>query len=114
MSSILSSISIFKQINDNINLHEENENKFDENNKYGYNLEDLKEKYNYLEGDLFIVQLKRKNSNESLGLSLSGNINLTKASVFICDIYQDSISHKHGFLKLGDQIIEVRTEGGGN
>ena len=70
-------------------------------------MEDLKEKYSYLDGHLFIVQLKRANSNESLGLSLSGNVNLTKASVFICDIYKDSISFKHGFLKLGDQIIEV-------
>ena len=66
------------------------ENKFDENNKYGYNLEDLKEKYNYLDGHLFIVQLKRANSNESLGLSLSGNVNLTKASVFICKTWRSN------------------------
>jgi hypothetical protein len=69
----------------------------------------LKEKYNYLDGDLFVVQLKRLNQNESLGLSLSGNVNLTKASVFICDIYLESIAHKNGILQVGDQIIEVKS-----
>lgn len=80
---------------------------FDEPNKYGYNLEELKEKYNYLDGELFVVQLRRSNQNESLGLSLSGNVNLTKASVFICGIYADSIAQKNDVLKVGDQIIEV-------
>ena len=76
-------------------------------NKFGYKLEELKEKYNYLDGEIFIVHLKRNDQNESLGLSLSGNVNLTKASVFICDIYNNSIAQKNGFLRVGDQIIEV-------
>lgn len=56
---------------------------------------------------LFIFRLKRKHPNESLGLSLSGNVNLNKTSVFVCAIYKNSIAHKHGLIKVGDQILEI-------
>lgn len=96
----------------------------DEPNKYNYNIEALKEKYNYLletstanaseeiraaslKNRLFIFKLKRNHASESLGLSLSGNVNLNKTSVFVCGIYQNSIAHRHGLIKVGDQILEI-------
>jgi len=84
------------------------ENTIEEANKYGYTLDSLREKYNYLEGDLKLVKIVRESTCQSLGLNLSGNMNLDKASVFICAIYPNSLADKLiGGLKLGDQIIEI-------
>lgn len=88
-------------------------------NKYNYSFEFIKEKYNYLiesiensenngleKGELLIFHLEKTVSNESLGLSLSGNVNLNKTSVFVCDICENSIAQKSG-IKIGDQILEI-------
>lgn len=83
-----------------------------ETNKYNYSLEMIKEKYNYLlepniRNRFFIFKLRRVSPNESLGLSLSGNVNLNKTSVFVCGIYNSSIADKHGLIRTGDQILEI-------
>lgn len=80
----------------------------------------MKEKYNYLLPDansisdaanngsqLFIFRLRRSHPTECLGLSLSGNVNLNKTSVFVCAIYKNSIAQRHGLIKVGDQILEI-------
>lgn len=97
----------------------------DEPNPYNYSIESLREKYNYLLPDttesstsltslstaspsrLFIFRLRRNHPSESLGLSLSGNVNLNKTSVFVCAIYKNSIAHRHGLIHVGDQILEI-------
>jgi C-terminal processing protease CtpA/Prc len=56
---------------------------------------------------LYIFKLMRTNPSESLGLSLSGNVNLNKTSVFVCGIYANSIAHRHGLIRVGDQILEI-------
>jgi hypothetical protein len=56
---------------------------------------------------LYIFKLTRSFLGESLGLSLSGNVNLNKTSVFVCGIYANSIAHRHGLIKIGDQILEI-------
>jgi multiple PDZ domain protein len=56
---------------------------------------------------LYIFKLRRNEPTESLGLSLSGNVNLNKTSVFVCGIYDNSIAHKHGLIQVGDQILEI-------
>ena len=95
---------------------------FNQSNKYNYSLEAIKKKYNYFfeakeisdqivdeieKNEMFIFHLKKKFPNESLGLSLSGNIDLNKKSVFVCDIHPNSVAQKHGLIKIGDQILEV-------
>lgn len=57
--------------------------------------------------ELFLFKLLRSNSNESLGLGLSGSIDTAKTSVFVCAIYKDSIAEKHGLIKVGDEILEI-------
>ncbi|CAF0710871.1 unnamed protein product [Brachionus calyciflorus] len=102
------------------NMIDKSKQIIDESNKYNYTLETMLEKYNYLldskENDsndsnqrnkLFIYRLKRNFPNESLGLSLSGNVNLNKTSVFVCGIYPNSIAHTHGLIQIGDQILEI-------
>jgi hypothetical protein len=98
-------------------------------NKYNYSSLSIYEKYGYLveqqqgspehfsgltsglsssrTNELHIFKLERSKPNESLGLSLSGNVNLAKTSVFVCGIYDNSIAQRHGLIKVGDQILEI-------
>ena len=101
----------------------------DEPNKYNYTQKLMEEKYNFLINDdedeendknndnkineknsnnkILIFKLERKKSNMSLGLSLSGNMNVTKTSVFVCGIYENSIAAKQKGVQTGDQILEI-------
>lgn len=107
---------------DNSTDSKQNSSILNQQNEYNYSLAAIKEKYNYFfetkeisrkninhleKNELFIFHLKKKFPNESLGLSLSGNVNLNKNSVFVCGIYPNSIAHKHGLIKIGDQILEI-------
>ncbi len=82
-------------------------------NIFNYNLLELEEKYSGLledsadDKEILIVRLERSSKNESLGLSLSGNNDLNKTSVFVCDIYPGSPAFKSGQFKLGDQLLEI-------
>jgi len=82
-------------------------------NVYNYSIPKLEEKYSNLlnksvdNKEILIVRLERSSKNESLGLSLSGNNDLNKASVFVCDIYPGSPAFKIGQFKLGDQLLEI-------
>jgi C-terminal processing protease CtpA/Prc len=108
-----------------------------QSNKYDYSLDKMKEKYSYLlespslnlttdsnakdqvanetlndnlsstNRELCIFKLTRSTPGESLGLSLSGNVNLDKTSVFVCSIYTNSIAQNHGLVRVGDQILEI-------
>ena len=88
-----------------------------DDNPYGYSVPALQEKYSGLmqmsgHGDeqqpqIFVFKLTRAHANESLGLSLSGNTDLNKTSVFVCDILPDTLAHKHGMFKIGDQLLEI-------
>ena len=98
-------------------------------NKYNYSLDQMNEKYSYLletatSADslappkttaavsgggrrIYIFKLTRSFLGESLGLSLSGNVNLNKTSVFVCGIYANSIAHRHSLIRVSDQILEI-------
>ena len=88
-----------------------------DDNPYGYNIQALEDKYSGLmqmsshsdeqQPQIFVFKLTREHANESLGLSLSGNTDLNKTSVFVCDILPDTLAHKHGMFKVGDQLLEI-------
>ena len=89
-----------------------------DDNAYGYTAESVRDKYAHLlesspaaECRLCVFKLRRERVDESLGLSLSGNVNLHKTSVFVCGIYADSIAQRHGRLRVGDQILEINGQG---
>lgn len=99
--------------------HEENDDDIREN-IYNYTLEGMREKYssllentsgsvsvNFANCKIYVFKLRRERADESLGLSLSGNVNLNKTSVFVCGIYANSIAQKHGLIRVGDQILEI-------
>lgn len=101
------------------------DHQFYEDNYYNYNLKDLRKKYSHLiEGDsenshkdnnskaeakasILIFRLERTKPNQSLGLSLSGNNDLSKTSVFVCDISPVSPAYTYGSFRIGDQILEI-------
>ncbi len=93
------------------------DHQFYDDNYYNYNLNDLKIKYGHLingemrssphKANVLIFRLERQTPNQSLGLSLSGNNDHSKTSVFVCDITTNSPAAKYGSFKVGDQILEI-------
>lgn len=88
-------------------------------NIYDYDLCELYEKYSILTeeanelketNEILIVRVERSRRGENLGLSLSGNNDLTKTSVFICDIYPGSPADRCGQFRVGDQLLEVNNK----
>ena len=42
-----------------------------------------------------------------LGLSLAGNRDRTKMSVFVCGLHPKGSAYKDGRIQIGDEILEV-------
>lgn len=67
--------------------------------------EKIQKKYGDLNGNTFVVDLN-KGSN-GLGISLAGNKDRTKMSVFVCGMHPNGSASKDGRIKIGDEILEV-------
>ncbi|XP_022660827.1 multiple PDZ domain protein-like isoform X1 [Varroa destructor] len=65
-------------------------------------------KYSELGGDVLVVRLEATgNGGTTLGLSIAGNKNRNKMSVFICGIHPNGVAQHEGTLRIGDEILEV-------
>lgn len=58
-----------------------------------------------MKGKLLIVDLV-KGSNK-LGLSLAGNKDRNKMSVFVCGMHPRGLAYKDGRIRIGDELLEV-------
>ncbi|GBN02811.1 InaD-like protein, partial [Araneus ventricosus] len=58
-----------------------------------------------MKGELILINLV-KGSNK-LGLSLAGNKDRTKMSVFVCGMHPKGMAAKDGRIKIGDELLEV-------
>lgn len=67
--------------------------------------EKIHKKYGDLKGELIVIDIV-KGSNK-LGLSLAGNKDRTKMSVFVCGMHPSGVAAKDGRIKIGDEILEV-------
>ncbi|UXI18468.1 GABA transaminase GABA-TTC1 [Sarcoptes scabiei] len=67
--------------------------------------EKIKKKYGEIEGDTILVDLHK--GIAGLGISLAGNRDRTKMSVFICGMHPKGSAFLDGRLKIGDEILEV-------
>lgn len=67
--------------------------------------EKVKTKYGDLSGVLHMVELT-KGSN-GLGLSLAGNKDRSKMSVFVVGVHPDGAAAKDGRIRIGDELLEV-------
>jgi len=66
----------------------------------------LVSKYAELDGTVTIVDLEK--GQTGLGLSLAGNRDRKKMSVFVCGLHPQGSAFKDGRIKVGDEILEVR------
>ena len=67
--------------------------------------EKIKTKYSDINGSTLVVDLHK--GRPGLGISLAGNRDRTKMSVFICGMHPKGSAYKDGRLKIGDEILEV-------
>ncbi|RWS31496.1 multiple PDZ domain protein-like protein, partial [Leptotrombidium deliense] len=67
--------------------------------------EKIQKKYGDLTGEVLMVELQK--GPIGLGLSLAGNRDRTKMSVFVCGLHPNGSAAKDGTVKVGDEILEV-------
>ncbi|KAK3592866.1 hypothetical protein CHS0354_004087 [Potamilus streckersoni] len=79
----------------------------EEVDEYGYSIERIQRQYggDLNEGELHLVEFLR--GNGGLGLSLAGNKDRSKMSVFVAGIQPDSIVARDGQIQVGDELLEV-------
>jgi C-terminal processing protease CtpA/Prc len=64
-------------------------------------------KYEDLKGTVTIVDLEKGQTGGGLGISLAGNRDRNKMSVFVCGLHPQGTAFKDGRIKVGDEILEV-------
>ena len=79
------------------------------NGCFVYISERLLKHYGELGGQLHMVEVKRQGSN-GLGLSLAGNRDLSTMSVFIVGIQPEGPVAMDGRIRVGDELLEVRSQ----
>ena len=64
-------------------------------------------KYEDLKGTVTTVDLEKSGAG-GLGISLAGNRDRNKMSVFVCGLHPQGLAFKDGRIQVGDEILEVR------
>lgn len=67
--------------------------------------ENIRERYGTLTGELHMIELEKGRSG--LGLSLAGNKDRSRMSVFIVGIDPNGAAGKDGQLQIADELLEV-------
>ncbi|XP_076347955.1 multiple PDZ domain protein-like [Tachypleus tridentatus] len=67
--------------------------------------ETIHQKYADLRGEILVVELKK--GPNGLGISLVGNKDRTKMSVFVCGINPNGSAARDGRVQIGDELLEV-------
>ncbi|XP_022238826.1 uncharacterized protein LOC106457273 isoform X3 [Limulus polyphemus] len=73
--------------------------------EYYYTMEKIHKKYGDLKGEILVVELKK--APNGLGISLVGNKDRTKMSVFVCGINPYGSAARDGRIQVGDELLEV-------
>lgn len=72
-------------------------------------VESIRERYGTLTGELYMIELEKGRSG--LGLSLAGNKDRSRMSVFIVGIDPNGAAGKDGRLQIADELLEVSSWG---
>ncbi|XP_033115091.1 multiple PDZ domain protein-like isoform X2 [Anneissia japonica] len=83
----------------------ENDEDDEDVDRFGYSIKKMCQKYNDLEGEIHIIDLQK--GATGLGLSLAGNRDKSKLSVFVVGIDSDGSAAVDGRLKIADEILEI-------
>lgn len=68
-------------------------------------LEKIRQRYAELSGELHIIELEK--DKNGLGLSLAGNKDRSRMSIFVVGISPDGPAGKDGRMHIGDELLEV-------
>ncbi|XP_074598985.1 multiple PDZ domain protein-like isoform X2 [Brevipalpus obovatus] len=77
----------------------------DPEDDFGYTQKKIQKKYGDLNGMVFMVELMK--GPAGLGISLAGNRDRTKMSVFICGMHPKGSAARDGRIQVSDEILEV-------
>ncbi|XP_037528743.1 multiple PDZ domain protein isoform X1 [Rhipicephalus sanguineus] len=91
-----------------ITREELSEDEEEEEDVYGYTMKKIERKYQELKlagGELLLVELQKGPSG--LGLSLAGNKNRSRMSVFVCGLHPNGQAARDGRIRVADELLEV-------
>lgn len=77
----------------------------DKEDEFGYSWKNIQERYGTLTGQLHMIELEKGHSG--LGLSLAGNKDRTRMSVFIVGIDPTGAAGRDGRLQIADELLEI-------
>ncbi|XP_071953522.1 multiple PDZ domain protein-like isoform X2 [Antedon mediterranea] len=84
---------------------DECDNEEGDEDQFGYSLKKMCQKYNDLDGEIHIIDLQK--GAMGLGVSLAGNRDKSKLSVFVVGIDSDGSAADDGRLHIADEILEI-------
>ncbi|XP_073491628.1 multiple PDZ domain protein isoform X7 [Aquarana catesbeiana] len=77
----------------------------DKEDEFGYSWRKISQRYGNLPGELHMIELEK--GKTGLGLSLAGNKDRSRMSVFIVGIDPNGAAGKDGRLQIADELLEI-------
>ncbi|XP_059210532.1 multiple PDZ domain protein [Centropristis striata] len=84
---------------------EENEEEEEVEDEFGYNWKNIIQRYGSLPGVLHMIELEK--GKTGLGLSLAGNRDRSRMSVFVVGIDPNGAAGRDGRMVVGDELLEI-------
>ncbi|XP_032873897.1 multiple PDZ domain protein isoform X3 [Amblyraja radiata] len=81
------------------------EDELEEDDEFGYSWRKIKQRYGSLMGELHMIELEKGKSG--LSLSLAGNKDRSRMSVFVVGIDANGAAGKDGRLQIADELLEI-------
>ncbi|XP_051875783.1 multiple PDZ domain protein isoform X3 [Pristis pectinata] len=81
------------------------EDELEEDDEFGYSWRKIRQRYGSLTGELHMIELEKGKSG--LGLSLAGNKDRSRMSVFVVGIDANGAAGKDGRLQIADELLEI-------
>ncbi|XP_026175824.1 multiple PDZ domain protein isoform X3 [Mastacembelus armatus] len=86
-------------------VEEENEEAEEVEDEFGYNWKNIIQRYGSLPGVLHMIELEK--GKAGLGLSLAGNRDRSRMSVFVVGIDPNGAAGTDGRMVVGDELLEI-------
>ncbi|XP_072505800.1 inaD-like protein isoform X2 [Notamacropus eugenii] len=80
----------------------------DEEEESRFTEEKIRQRYADLPGELHIIELEKEKNG--LGLSLAGNKDRSRMSIFIVGIHPDGPAGRDGRVHIGDELLEINNQ----
>uniref|UniRef100_A0A9J8A8W9 Multiple PDZ domain protein n=1 Tax=Cyprinus carpio carpio TaxID=630221 RepID=A0A9J8A8W9_CYPCA len=92
------------EIPDRLTVHSDGPDE-EEEDEYGYSWKKVTERYGRLPGELHMIELEK--GHTGLGLSLAGNRDRSRMSVFVVGIDPNGAAGRDGHIVVGDELLEI-------